>query len=231
MTRDVFESYLAAKSATDRARSIKNVAIYTRGFVGRRYGEAKRFPETEEDIVQETITRILAEWEGYLFRDGDILYHYYLCRCCRKTVLSLQRRYAQQKNQANALTANGPELSDTDESVADELTEDAALQFFHRVGRINEFLAFLERKTIRGKLRHYARRFVKYAEEGWSTEDIAADLKCKLGVVRTYRSRLRHLIQDFADMVEKRNDPMNILAGEGMAPGAPADLDNKTEKD
>jgi RNA polymerase sigma factor (sigma-70 family) len=234
MTREVVESYLAAKSAEERARSIKKVAIYVKGYIKRAYGEARRFSESEEDIVQETIERILADWPGYRFREGDILFHYYLCRCCRKTVLSLQRRYGQQKNQANALTATRPELTDDDNGVADELTEDAALQFFHRRGRIEEFMDFVERKSLGGKQRRYVRRFVQYAQQGWSTEQIAAELRIKVGVVRTYRSRLRVSIQDFVDMVEARNDPAGIAAAERLAakrPATRARCSTRTRKD
>ena len=32
-----------------------------------------------------TLTRIVEGCDGYVFKEGDILCFFYLCRCCRKT--------------------------------------------------------------------------------------------------------------------------------------------------
>ena len=103
-------------------------------------------------------------WAGYEFKDGDILFFYYLCRCCRRTILTLQHPGSRDGSDA-AL----PVENDDDTPIV--LTETAALAFLQRRQSLDQFQAFIREhrlkdgQKLKGKLRAYAAGFPRYGAE------------------------------------------------------------------
>lgn len=205
MTRQYVELSLRHLTPQEREVLLTKAAIYAHRYADKIYGGGRRFPETGGDILNEAFSRAIAEWRGYTFKDGDIVFYLFLCRCCRKVVLSLQRRYGQDRNRVNACTHIEPEAAEDDETPAD-LTENDAVAFLERRASVDEFLVFVARKRLRaGKQRAYCAGLVAFAQEGLDTSDIAARLSVTTNTVRTYRSRLRELVEEFTIERERHN--------------------------
>jgi hypothetical protein len=178
-------------------RLLKMSAVYAQSFEARVCGEDQQTARAGgEEILRLTLSRIAEGHEGYTFRDGDILFFHYLCRCCRRTVLALHR--------ANPAEAAGERQSADDDGTPAELTEQAALAFLQRRECLPVFQAFVKEKKLRGKLRAYCAGVSKYAAEG-EPERIARDLRITVGTLSEYRSRLRELLEDFeSERVRRR---------------------------
>jgi hypothetical protein len=181
------ESHLARYQPRDRRLILKWSALYAEKFKQRVFGETGRGTATGEEILALTLDRIVEGSNGYAFRDADILLFYYLCRCCRTTVLALHK-------EADARTVLPLEEEDGAPAV---LTEQAAVQYLERCRSLDQFLAFVGAQKLRGKVRGYAGGFQKYAADGWDEQQIAKSLRVKPADVAKYRSRLRELIEDF----------------------------------
>jgi DNA-directed RNA polymerase specialized sigma24 family protein len=227
MTRVVLESHLARLLIEERRRLVKRLLAYARRRIAR-LGTGRRFSETEEDVVNETITRIMADQGAYAFGEVDIVVYYYLCRCIDETIKQLHRDYGRQKRAVNALTNVEPQL---DENAASDGFNESVIHFFiDQLGRVEEFRAFIERQQLAGVQGLYARRLLHYAARGWSCAQIAADLGVSEGSVRTYRSRMRELIEDFVLMLERRDECIDLPSLDKL-PSAPARPSAKTKKE
>ena len=169
---------------------MKMSALYAQSFRARVFGGSDRITQTGEEIVDITLTRAREGCEGYVFRDGDILFFYYLCRCCRKTVLTLQR-----PDLPDAADDQQPIEDDDDTPMA--LTERAAVAFLQRRQSLDRFLSFMREQKLKGKLRAYGTGFPKYGAEDWDVERIARDLRITSPTVAKYRSRLREFLEEF----------------------------------
>ena len=186
------ESYLGRLRPNERRLLLKWSALYAGRFKDKVFGVAGRkitTVRTGEEILGLTLTSIVQGREGYVFRQGDIVPYYYLCRCCRRTVLALYKE---------TLAGEGdvtPEEDDDDTPLV--LTERAALQFLQRQQSQEAFLAFVRDQKLRGKLRAYCSGFPKYGEENWDEARIAKDLRTTTDKVGAYRARLRDLIEEF----------------------------------
>lgn len=184
---------------------MKTTALYAQAFFERVVGEYEGSPQSGDDILGITVTRVREGWDGYEFRDGDILFFYYLCRCCRKTVLALQHTGIPDK-----VDVALPVENDDDTPVV--LTEAAALAFLQRRQSLDQFLAFIKElrledgQKLKGKLRAYGTGFPKYGAENWEVERIARDLRITPPTVAKYRSRLRELLEDF-EIQRARHSP------------------------
>ena len=183
---------------------MKTTALYAQAFFERVAGEYEGSPRSGDDILGITVTRVREGWDGYEFRDGDILFFYYLCRCCRKTILTLQHA-----GSGDGIDAALPVESDDDTPIV--LTETAALAFLQRRQSLDQFLAFIKEQRfkdgqkLRGKLRAYAAGFPKYGAENWDVDQIARDLRITPPTVAKYRSRLREFLEDFEIQRARRN--------------------------
>jgi hypothetical protein len=186
--RWTLESHLARYQPRDRRLILKWSALYAEKFKQRVFGETDRTTATGEEILALTLDRIVEGSSGYAFRDADILLFYYLCRCCRTTVLALHK-------EAGALAPLPAEEEEEDAPIV--LTEQAAVQYLERCRSLDQFLAFVGEQKLRGKARGYASGFHKYAADGWDEQQIAKSLRVKPADVAKYRSRLRELIEDF----------------------------------
>ena len=169
---------------------MKMSALYAQSFRARVFGGHDRITQTGEEILSITLTRAQEGCEGYIFKDGDILFFYYLCRCCRKTVLTLQR-------------PDLPDPADDRQPIEDDddtpmtLTERAAVAFLQRRQSLDGFLSFMREQKLKGKLRAYGTGFPKYGAEDWDVERIARDLRITPPTVAKYRSRLREFLEEF----------------------------------
>jgi hypothetical protein len=184
------ESHLNRYEPHDRRRLLKCSALYAERFKQRVFGGADHSAATGEEILALTLGKIVEGHDGYVFKDGDILLLYYLCRCCRRTVLGMY-----QDGHAGAVDAPPP-LEDEDEA-APVLTERAAVHFLERRQGLAQFLAFVGTKKLQGKVRAYASGFPLYAQEHWDEDRIARSLRTVPAKVATYRSRLRELLEEF----------------------------------
>jgi hypothetical protein len=183
------ESHLDRFAPHDRRLLLKRSALYAERFKQRVLGGTGEGIATGEEILALTLGKIAEKREGYVFRDGDILLFYYLCRCCRTTVLALH------KESAGEIDAPPPAGNEVDAPLT--LTEQAAVRFLARRQDLPRFLTFVGAKKLRGKLRAYANGFPRFAAEGWDEQQIARDLRVTPASVARYRSRLRELIEDF----------------------------------
>jgi hypothetical protein len=183
------ESHRVRYSPEEWQRIMKVSALYTHSLLGRvPAGSKGRIPTTGE-ILGLTLTRVNEGHAGYVFKDSDILFFLFLCRCCRKTFLSL----------AEVTDPDGRDDRPDGDTCAKEeaLTEYAALQFLQRRQSLGAFLAFIKARKLKGKLRAYTMGFAKYGEERWSEERIAKDLRVTPAAIAAYRSRLREFLEDF----------------------------------
>ena len=179
------EAHCALYGAHEWQRLLKTTAVYAQSFQTRHCGERLEVGRTGEDILRITLEKMRAGCEGYTFKDGDIVFYHYLCRCCRRTVLELHPEVSGEGH-----------LTVEDDTPA-ELTESAAITFLHRRNALDEFLAFLRGKKLKGKLRAYCAGFAKHAGDAWDVEQIAKDLRVTPATVATYRSRLREFLEEF----------------------------------
>jgi len=179
---------------------MKVSALYAQSFRARIFGEHDRITETGEEILGITLAKMKEGCDGYVFKDGDILFFYYLCRCCRRTVLTLYRRDA-----AGAPESTQPVEDDDGTPVV--LTEEAALAFLKRRRSLDQFLNFVREQKLKGKMRGYATGFPKYGAENWTVDRIARDLRITDPTVAKYRSRLRELLEEFEIQRVRRNQP------------------------
>jgi hypothetical protein len=182
------EAHLARYEPYDRRLILKWSALYAETFKQRVFGETCNNAATGEEILALTLDRIVAGSDDYAFRDGDILLFYYLCRCCRATVLALHQ-------EAGERAVVAPAEDENDAPVV--LTEQAAAQFLDRSQALDQFLAFVGTQKLRGKVRAYAGGFHKFAADGWDEQQIAKSLRVMPPNVAKYRSRLRELIEEF----------------------------------
>lgn len=181
------ESIEALRHLEPRARQLllKRTLHYAQGLGERVLGGAPECPQTGADILAMAVDRICDGCKDYAFRDGDILLYYYLCRCCRMAALSLRE----------ASTTGAAQLEDDDTPF--ELTEAAALSFLQRRNGLEEFLALVKEKKLKGKQRAYSLGFAKYGLEGWDPERIAKDLRATPEAVRGYRATLRAFLEEY----------------------------------
>lgn len=189
------EAHCALYGAHEWQRLLKTSAVYAQSFQARHCGERLEANRTGEDILRITLEKMRAGCEGYTFKDGDIVFYHYLCRCCRRTVLEL-----------NPEISGGGHLTVGDGDAPAELTESGAVTFLDRRNALDEFLAFLKGKKLKGKLRAYGAGFAKYAADAWDVERIAKDLRVSPATVATYRSRLRELLEEF-EIARARHTP------------------------
>jgi len=169
---------------------MKMSALYAQSFRARVFGGRDRITQTGEEILSITLTRAQEGCEGYIFKDGDILFFHYLCRCCRKTVLTLQRPAP-----PDAVNDQQPIEDDDDTPIA--LTERAAVAFLQRRQSLDRFLSFMREQKLKGKLRAYGTGFPQYGAEDCDVERIARDLRITPPTVAKYRSRLREFLEEF----------------------------------
>jgi hypothetical protein len=183
---------------------MKETAVYAQSFCERVFGGHDGIAQTGEEILGITVTRVREGWAGYEFKDGDILFYYYLCRCCRKTILTLQ--YPGSHDRIDAAL---PVEDDDDTPIV--LTETAALAFLQRRQSLDQFQAFIREhrlkdgQKLKGKLRAYAAGFPRYGAENWDVDRIARDLRITPPTVAKYRSRLREFLEDFEIQRARRN--------------------------
>lgn len=168
-------------------RLMKVAEVYVYSYRQRTYGGRDGIANSCEEIVGITLKRVQEQHQGYAFRDGDILFFFYLCRCCRKTVHTLHR--AEQPDVA-------PSVED-DEDTPAVLIEQVAVAFLERRQSLELFQAFIKEQKLQGKLRAYGTGFPKYGAENWDAEQIAKDLRVTPGTVAKYRSRLRDFLEEF----------------------------------
>ena len=179
-------------------------AVYAQTFCERMFGGHGGSAQTGEEVLGITVTRVKEGWAGYEFKDGDILFFYYLCRCCRKTILTLQHA-----GRCDGIGAALPVEDDDDTPIV--LTETAALAFLQRRQSLDLFLAFIKEQRLqdgqklRGKLRAYATGFPRYGAENWGVDQIAKDLRITPPTVAEYRSRLREFLEEFEIQRARRN--------------------------
>lgn len=188
-----FETYLGRLRPNEQRLLFKWSAVYAGRFKDKVFSVAGReitCAKTGEEILGLTLTNIMEGRDGFLFRGGDIVPYYYLCRCCRRTVLDLYRQTL--AGEADAVI---PQEEDHDTPL--ELTEGAALQFLLRQQTQEAFLAFVRDQKLRGKLRAYCSGFARYGEENWDEARIAKDLRTTTDKIGAYRARLRDLIEEF----------------------------------
>jgi hypothetical protein len=181
------EAHCALYQPREWQRLLKTSAVYAQSFQTRLCGGAEEATRTGEDILRITLEKMRAGCEGYTFKEGDILFYHYLCRCCRRTALHLHRE---------ALPDAEGVVLEEDDALA-VLTEAAAISFLDRRQALDVFLAFLKDRKLKGKLRAYCTGFGKYAAEGSDVARIAKDLRVTPATVMLYRSRLRELLEDF----------------------------------
>jgi hypothetical protein len=181
-------------------RLMKMSALYAQWFGARVFSGSGRITRTGEEILGLTLARVEEGRDGYVFRDGDILFFHYICRCCRRTVLALR------EDGESGPAQGAPPIEDDDDTPA-ELMETAALAFLQRRHSADRFLSFVKDKKLKGKLRAYATGFVKYGEEAWDIERIARDLRVTPATVGKYRSQLRELLEEF-ELQRMRRGPV-----------------------
>jgi hypothetical protein len=197
------ESHLGRFKPHERRRLMKETAVYAQTFCERIFGGPASRAQTGEEILGITVTRVKEGWAGYEFKDGDILFFYYLCRCCRKTILTLQNAGG------DGIDAALPVENEDDTPIV--LTETAALAFLQRRQSLDQFLAFIKEQRLKdgqrlkGKLRAYALGFPKYGAENRDVDQIARDLRITPPTVAKYRSRLREFLEDFEIQRARRN--------------------------
>lgn len=185
---------------------MKETALYAQTFWERVFGGHDGSTQTGNEILGITVTRVKEGWDGYEFRDGDILFIYYLCRCCRRTILTLQHTGSHDGSDAAR-----PVENDDDTPIV--LTETAALSFLQRRQSLDQFQTFIREhrlkdgQKLKGKLRAYATGFPKYGAENWDVEQIARDLRITPPTIAKYRSRLREFLEDFEIQRARRNTP------------------------
>jgi len=169
---------------------MKMSVLYAQSFRARVFGDRDRITQSGEEILSITLAKAEQGCDGYIFKDGDILFFYYLCRCCRKTVLTLQ--HPERTDTATDLKAIGE-----DDDTPDELTERVAVAFLQRSQGLEPFVSFMKEQKLKGKLRAYGTGFPKYGAENWDVERIAKDLRITPATVAKYRSRLREFLEEF----------------------------------
>jgi hypothetical protein len=190
MTPSSFESHVARLQAREWQVLLKRSVLYAHAFGARVFGGPEHIPTTGEAILAITLTKIAQGCEGYQFKDGDILCFYYLCRCCRRTVLGLYL------DGQSSQTHDKPPVEE-DEDTPPVLTERAALHFLSRNHSADRFLEFVRSRKLKGKLRAYATGFARYGAESWEVARIAKDLRVTPATIGKYRSQLRLLLEEF----------------------------------
>ena len=151
-------------------RLLKMSALYAHRFSARVFNGHECITKTGEEILHITLARISEEHDGYSFKDGDILFFHFLCRCCRKTVLTLP--HGDLGDGSNAVL---PTEDEDDTPVV--LTEKAAVAFLERRACLEQFQLLIKDKKLKGKLRAYGTGFHKYGLEDWEAERIAKDFR------------------------------------------------------
>lgn len=179
-------------------RLIKKSALYAHLFRARASGGRAPIAQTGEEIVGITLKRVQEKHVGYAFKDGDILFFYYLCRCCRRTVHTLYEH-----GQSGTPLTCQP-LEDEQDTPA-VLTEQLAVTFLQRRESLDQFLSFIKEQKLKGKLRAYGTAFPRYGAENCNVERIAKDLRVTPATVAKYRSRLRELLEEFELLRARRN--------------------------
>lgn len=169
---------------------MKMSALYAQWFCARVGGGHNHIGKTGEEILHITLRRIAEGASGYAFKDGDILFYFYLCRCCRKTILSLLQSETPETGEARRVV-------EEDEDTPIVLTEQAAVAFLERRQGLEPFQHFIKDKKLKGKLRAYSTGFPKYGAETWDVDKIANDLRVTPATAGQYRSRLRELLEEF----------------------------------
>jgi len=169
---------------------IKKVACYAHGLGPRLYAANLKYRHSGTEIAIIALRRVREQRTGYVFRDGHVLYYYFLCAACLRTAEALQRA-----------AVGTPDPSALDRAEEDdtpmELGESVAVAFLERRKCLDAFLAFIKEKRLKGKQRAYSQGFPKYAAEGWDAECIARDLRISAADVGKYRSQLRGFLEDF----------------------------------
>ena len=183
------EAHLERFAPHDRRLLLKRSALYAEEFKQRVFAGTDDCATTGEEILALTLGKIVEGDDGYAFREGDILLFYCLCRCCRKTILTLHRDGSCDRDEVSP-----PQM---DEDTAPVLTERAAAQFLERRQDLARFLTFVGTKKLQGKQRAYVNGFHKFAAENWDEDQIARSLRTTPASVASYRSRLRELLEEF----------------------------------
>jgi hypothetical protein len=192
------ESHRDRLTPQEWRRLMKKSALYAQLFRARAGSGRDVIAQTGEEIVGITLKRVQERHVGYTFKDGDILFFYYLCRCCRRTVRTLY-----QHGQSGRPQAYQPAEDDEDTSAV--LTEQVAVAFLQRRQSLDQFLSFIKEQKLRGKLRAYGAGFPRYGAENCNVERIAKDLRVTSATVAKYRSRLRELLEEFELLRARRN--------------------------
>lgn len=179
---------------------MKKVACYANGLGPRLYGSELAYRQSGSEIASLALSFVREQRKGYVFRDGHVLYYYFLCHACLKTARALQQVGGQDADSQRdvALLAAGE-----DDDTPLELRESVALAFLERHQCLDAFLTFVKEKKLKGKLKAYGQGFPKYGAEGWDGARIAKALRLDADTIAEYRSQLREFLEDFEIMRER----------------------------
>lgn len=177
---------------------IKKVACYADGLGARLFGAELKYRHSGTQIATVTLNFVREAREGYVFRDGHLLYYHFLCQSCLRTAQALQRAGMGPVGTPPDITAIEQSLEDAgDDDTPFELSERAAAHLLEQRKCLDAFLAFVKAKKLSGKLRPYSLGFPKYGADGWDAEAIARDLRVTAGTVGKYRAQLRGFLEEF----------------------------------
>ena len=164
------ESHLGRFKPHERRRLMKETAVYAQSFCERMFGGHDGRAQTGEEVLGITVTRVKEGWAGYDFKDGDILFFYYLCRCCRKTMLTLQHA-----GRGDGIDARRRSKRTTIRRSCSPRRRPCIPGAAPEPGSVPGFRQEQNSRTkkLKGKLRAYASGFPKYGAEGWDEQQIA----------------------------------------------------------
>lgn len=180
---------------------VKKVACYANGLGPRLYGSEQAYRQSGSEIANLTLSFVRERRKGYVFRDGHVLYYYFLCHACLRTARALQQVGGQDADDRRDVALLEP---GQDDATPLDLSESAALAFLERRGCLDAFLAFVKERKLKGKLKAYGQGFPKYGAEGWDGARIAKALRVDADTIAEYRSQLREFIEDF-EIVRERH--------------------------
>ena len=169
---------------------MKMSVLYAQSFRARVFGDRDRITQSGEEILSITLAKAEQGCDGYIFKDGDILFFYYLCRCCRKTVLTLQ--HPERDRHGNRLEGDRGRRRH-----ARRADRTGRRRFPATEPRPGAVRVVHERAEAQGQAARLGTGFPKYGAENWDVERIAKDLRITPATVAKYRSRLREFLEEF----------------------------------
>ena len=134
--------------------NIHDVYEIVRTTVRRQFHSIKRFPEDEEDLVQDVMLKVTQNWESF---KGDSKVSSWVYRIVKNSIINIAIKHGREKRKANAtysIEDNQLDFEDEDSQVEEIAMYNERLVMLESV--VEEYLDEDEKKVFRGMLKGYS---------------------------------------------------------------------------